>query len=147
MSAGGCGCMACCIPLSPSSPPPPLSSQLIPVVFEQRRLCIGLLVPPRFEMTYRARICKRLSSLGINSNPSLCTYSGGIDTCAGILLQSMGARNQVGIGLSYRPARARIWKPFKEPRNRCLGIDSCLLTGSGYIRWRSGTTPRFLLGS
>jgi hypothetical protein len=25
--------------------------------------------------------------------------------CAGTLEQSMGARNQVGIGLSYRPAR------------------------------------------
>ncbi len=27
------------------------------------------------------------------------------ETCAGILEQSMGARNQVGKGLSYRPAR------------------------------------------
>ncbi len=27
------------------------------------------------------------------------------DKCAGILEQSMGARNRVGIGLSYRPAR------------------------------------------
>ncbi len=26
--------------------------------------------------------------------------------CAGIFKQSMGARNRVGIGLSYRPARA-----------------------------------------
>ncbi len=31
----------------------------------------------------------------------------------------MGTRNQVWIGLLYRPARARICKPFKEP-----GIDS-----------------------
>ncbi len=31
----------------------------------------------------------------------------------------MGTRNRVGIGLLYRPARARICKPFKEP-----GIDS-----------------------
>ena len=31
----------------------------------------------------------------------------------------MGARHRVGIGLLYRPARARICKPFKEP-----GIDS-----------------------
>ncbi len=36
-----------------------------------------------------------------------------------ILAQSMGTRNRVGIGLLYRPARARICKPFKEP-----GIDS-----------------------
>ncbi len=33
--------------------------------------------------------------------------------------QSVGTRNRVGIGLLYRPARARICKPFKEP-----GIDS-----------------------
>jgi hypothetical protein len=31
----------------------------------------------------------------------------------------MWTRNRVGIGLLYRPARARICKPFKEP-----GIDS-----------------------
>jgi hypothetical protein len=37
---------------------------------------------------------------------------------AGILEQSMEARNRVKIGLSYRPARARNCKPFKEPRNR-----------------------------
>ncbi len=36
-----------------------------------------------------------------------------------ILEQSMGARNRVGIGLSYRSARLRIgW------RNPLLGIDS-----------------------
>jgi hypothetical protein len=29
----------------------------------------------------------------------------GFEACAGILEQSMGARNRVGIGLSYRPAR------------------------------------------
>jgi hypothetical protein len=34
---------------------------------------------------------------------------------AGIFKQSMGSRNQVGIGLLYRPARARIFKPFMEP--------------------------------
>ncbi len=42
--------------------------------------------------------------------------------CAGILEQSMGARNRVGIGLSYRPARLHVhtvgW------RNQFLGIDS-----------------------
>ena len=27
------------------------------------------------------------------------------ESCAGIFKQSMGARNRVGIGLSYRPAR------------------------------------------
>jgi hypothetical protein len=39
---------------------------------------------------------------------------------AGIFKQSMGARNRVGIGLSYRPARIHTtaW------RNWFLGIDS-----------------------
>ncbi len=37
---------------------------------------------------------------------------------AGILQQSMGARNRVGIGLSYRPAFNIGW------RNRFLVIDS-----------------------
>jgi hypothetical protein len=40
--------------------------------------------------------------------------------CAGILEQSMGARNQVGIGLSYRPARLhRLAESI--PWNRYLG--------------------------
>ncbi len=30
----------------------------------------------------------------------------------------MGARNREGIGLSYRPARTRICRPFKESKNR-----------------------------
>ncbi len=51
--------------------------------------------------------------------------------CAGILEQSMGARNRVGIGLLYRPARARICKAFKENRNR-FPFDS------GYIGWHGG---------
>ncbi len=42
--------------------------------------------------------------------------------CAGILEQSMGARNQVGIGLSYRPSRARICNCIRSP-----GIDSVSL--------------------
>ncbi len=41
--------------------------------------------------------------------PAMCWY----------FKQSMGTRNWVGLGLLYRPARARICKPFKEP-----GIDS-----------------------
>jgi hypothetical protein len=40
------------------------------------------------------------------------------DISAGIFKQSMGARNRVGIGLSYRPARLhRLWERF-------LKIDS-----------------------
>jgi hypothetical protein len=39
--------------------------------------------------------------------------------CAGILKQSTGARNRLGIGLSYRHARTRICKFLRSP-----GIDS-----------------------
>jgi hypothetical protein len=42
------------------------------------------------------------------------------DVCAGILEQSMGAKNRIGIGFSYRPARLhRREKSF--PWNRFLG--------------------------
>ncbi len=53
---------------------------------------------------------------------------------AGILKQSMGARNRVGIGLSYQPTRARICKPFKKPNNR-------------FAAWRAGTTTVFVVMS
>jgi hypothetical protein len=36
--------------------------------------------------------------------------------CAGIFIQSMGARNRAGIGLWFRPARARIFKHLRSPR-------------------------------
>jgi len=52
--------------------------------------------------------------------------------CALILEQSMRARNRVGMGLSYLPARARICKPFKKPRNR-------------FPAWRAGTTILFVV--
>jgi hypothetical protein len=42
-------------------------------------------------------------------------------TCAGILEQSMGARNRVGIELSYRPASAGIVEQSMGSRNR-VGI-------------------------
>jgi hypothetical protein len=60
--------------------------------------------------------------------------AGNVDNerCAGILEQSMGARNQVGIGLLYRPTRARICRPFKEPQNR-------------FPAWRAGTTTLFVV--
>jgi hypothetical protein len=50
--------------------------------------------------------------------------------------QSMGARNQVGIGLSYQPARLEpvfVCKSFKEPLNR-------------FLSWRAESIPwnRFL---
>ncbi len=49
---------------------------------------------------------------------------------AGTLEQSLGARNRVGIGLSYRPATARTCKHFKEPRNL-------------FPAWRPGVTNLF----
>ncbi len=57
-----------------------------------------------------------------------------IQTSAGIFQQSMGTRNRVGIGLSYRLARARICKPFNEPRNR-------------FLAWRAGTTTLFVVST
>ncbi len=44
----------------------------------------------------------------------------------------MGPRNRLGIGLSYRPARVCIFKPFKDPRNR-------------FPAWRVDTTTLFVV--
>ncbi len=44
----------------------------------------------------------------------------GIKNCGGIFKQSMGARNRVGIGLSYRPARLHRLAEL-IPWNRLLG--------------------------
>jgi hypothetical protein len=49
----------------------------------------------------RARICKCLRWAGIDSKKSIPPA---YVACAGILEQSMGARNRKGIGLSYGPA-------------------------------------------
>jgi hypothetical protein len=43
-----------------------------------------------------------------------------LETSAGIFKQSMGARNQVGIGLSYRPSRLHSLAEL-VPWNRFLG--------------------------
>jgi hypothetical protein len=45
---------------------------------------------------------------------------GGVKTSAGIFKQSMGARNRVGIGLSYRPDRLHRLAEL-IPWNRFLG--------------------------
>jgi hypothetical protein len=73
-----------------------------------------------------------LAPLDCSKVPRLCWY----------FKQSMGIRNRVGIRTLYRPARARICKPFKEP-----GIDSqpagqldnhsCCTGSPGYIGWRN----------
>jgi len=47
------------------------------------------------------------------------------DCCAGILKQFMGARNRVGIGLSYRPARLHSLAEL-VPWNRIHGLHKSL---------------------
>ncbi len=63
-----------------------------------------------------------------------------------ILEQSMGARNRVGKGLSYPPARDCIFKLLRSPE-----IDSKEAIPPAYsiyeVSWRAGTTTLFLLGS
>ncbi len=65
----------------------------------------------------RARICKHLRSPGIDSKESIPPA---YVACAGIFKQSMGDRNRVGIGLSYRPAKLNRLAEF-IPWNRFLG--------------------------
>jgi hypothetical protein len=52
----------------------------------------------------------------------------------------MGARNQVGIGLSYQPARARICKRLRGP-----GIDFQESISPAYVAWRAGTKNRVVV--
>jgi hypothetical protein len=59
---------------------------------------------------------------------------------AEIFKQSVRARNRVGIGLSYRPTRARSFKRFWS-----LGIDSKYWIPPAYVAWRAGTITLFLL--
>jgi hypothetical protein len=55
---------------------------------------------------------------------------------AGIFKQSMGARNRVGIGLSYRPARIHSLTEL-FPGNRFLGSLRVKNSGSGHFyRWK-----------
>jgi hypothetical protein len=64
-----------------------------------------------------ALIFKLIRSLGLDSKePIPPAYV----ACAGIFKQSMGARNQVEIGLSYRPARLLSLAEL-VPWNRFLG--------------------------
>jgi hypothetical protein len=71
-------------------------------------------------------------------------YSSPNQNSASILEQSIGTRNRVGIGLPYRPSRARICKRLRSP-----GIDSeeTIPPVYEYVAWRAGTTTLFLLGS
>jgi hypothetical protein len=54
----------------------------------------------------------------------------------------MGAKNQVGIGLWYQPARDGIFKLLRSP-----GIGSKESIPPAYIAWRAGTATLFLLVS
>ncbi len=61
--------------------------------------------------------------------------------CAGILEQSMGARNRLGIGLSYRPARARICKRLRSTGNNFkVSIRHVALAGR-YVKHCCCTSP------
>ncbi len=52
----------------------------------------------------------------------------------------MGARKRVGIGLWYRPARARICKRLWSP-----GVDSEGSILPAHVAWRAGTTNRVVV--
>jgi hypothetical protein len=52
--------------------------------------------------------------------PATSMYLSSTMICAGIFKQSLGARNRVGIGFSYRPARLDRLAEF-IPWNRFLG--------------------------
>ncbi len=71
-----------------------------------------------------------------------CVRMSAEENCAGIFKQSMGARNRVGIGLSYRPARARICKRLRSPE-----IDSNESIPPAYVVWRGSTSNRVVVPS
>jgi hypothetical protein len=56
----------------------------------------------------------------------------------------MGARNRVGIGLSYRPARLHRLAEF-IPWNRFLGSKTFKNTGSGSIPNIAGSKAKFIV--
>ncbi len=56
--------------------------------------------------------------------------------CAGIFKQSMGARNRVGIRLSYRPARLHSMGEL-VPRNRFFGSSKVLKFGLCMLKRRA----------
>jgi hypothetical protein len=64
----------------------------------------------------------KTSEAGDNLEKSVCflAESKHIAPCAGIFKQSMGARNRVGIGLSYQPGRLHVLAEL-IPWNRFLG--------------------------
>ncbi len=91
------------------------------------------LIPPAYALAglYNNPIPARfLSPLDCSKVPAPCWY----------FRQSIGTRNKVGIGLLYRPPRARICKPFKEPRiySQPVGLvrhPTCCTGSPGSLGW------------
>jgi hypothetical protein len=69
---------------------------------------------PTAPLLHRARIFKLFRSPDIDSTESTPCEN----PCARFFKQCMGAKNRVGIGLSYWPARAGIFKKSMGARNR-----------------------------
>jgi hypothetical protein len=63
--------------------------------------------------------------------------------CAGILQQSMGARNRVGIGLLYRPTSAKILYHYMGTRNQ-VGIGLSYRPARQHRLAKSISWSRFL---
>jgi hypothetical protein len=57
-------------------------------------------------------------------------------------LYGVGARNRVGLGLSYRPARAQILELLRSP-----GTDPKKSIPPAYVAWQGWYDNLFLLGS
>jgi hypothetical protein len=71
-------------------------------------------------MTDDVDIPVKLIKVWLANRVLCCTYST-FKLCAGILEQSIAARNRVGIRLSYRLASARIYRPsFHENKPKTL---------------------------
>jgi hypothetical protein len=90
----------------------------------------GVARPPLFTLsTIKYKVVGYVPAERADTLPKFLLYSvacpvrekGGQDGCAGISKQSMGARNRVGIGLSYWPARLHRlaelipWNQFRTP--------------------------------
>ncbi len=69
----------------------------------------------------------------------IMAHQGNCLVSAGNLEQSVGARNRVGIRMSYKSARARIFKRLWSP-----GIDFKESIPPVYVTWRAGTITLFL---
>jgi hypothetical protein len=105
------------------------------LLVSDKKNCCSITLSPPFLVSSHSSLSLSWS-IPVSQSPPLC---------AGILEQSMGARNRVR--LLRQPARARICKPFKELRNRfptCRAgttILSCHTGPPGYIDLRNRSWP------